>query len=256
MFSPVSCLRLSADGEYLATGCGLTVNIYDTKTWKKTWFSFNILVDGILDAHGDCCSVLAYETMDDEDAMGINCICFSPDGQLLATAARDNIIRVRSNFCTLCGYRCRCCFQIKPLNASRFLALQIWSIADRQIRNRFLGHTGETLSSIVFSPDGRPIVSATGVGAVRIWDMSDGSSKTIAGTCSSLGSISPDARLVAAYDCNSVRRFLIICRMSDEFPSHRSYVSGTLVRANCWKGCGDQQVAFSVWPSPLMDVGS
>ena len=138
----------------------------------------------------------------------------------------------------------------------KFLAFQIWSIADREIRNKFLAHTGETLSSIVFSQDGRPIVSASGVGGVRIWDMSDGSSNTIAGTRGSLGAISPDGRLVAAYDCNFVRRFLITCRMSDEFPSHRSYVSGTLVRANCWKSCGDKQVAFSAWPSPLMDVGS
>ena len=145
----------------------------------------------------------------------------------------------------------------KPNHSIRhdFLALQIWSIADRQIRNRFLGHTGETLSSIVLSPDGRPIVSASGVGRVRVWDMSDGSSKTIASPYALRGPISPDGRLVAGYELNGVRRFLVTCRMSDGFPSHRPYVSGTPVRTNCWKRCGDKKIEFFVWPSPLMDVG-
>ena len=38
--------------------------------------------------------------MDDTDDMKINSVCFSPDGKLLATVAKDNMIRVRSRFCT------------------------------------------------------------------------------------------------------------------------------------------------------------
>jgi WD40 repeat protein len=37
MYSVVCCVRFSADGKYLATGCNRTAQIYDTKTGQKTW---------------------------------------------------------------------------------------------------------------------------------------------------------------------------------------------------------------------------
>jgi len=36
--SVVCCVRFSADGKYLATGCNQTAQIYDTKTGAKTWY--------------------------------------------------------------------------------------------------------------------------------------------------------------------------------------------------------------------------
>ena len=36
--SVVCCVRFSADGKYLATGCIRTAQIYDTKTGQKTWY--------------------------------------------------------------------------------------------------------------------------------------------------------------------------------------------------------------------------
>jgi WD40 repeat protein len=36
----VCCVRFSADGKYLATGCNRTAQIYDTKTGQKTWCVF------------------------------------------------------------------------------------------------------------------------------------------------------------------------------------------------------------------------
>ena len=40
VFSVVACVRFSADGKYLATGCNKTAQIYDTGTGTKTWFDF------------------------------------------------------------------------------------------------------------------------------------------------------------------------------------------------------------------------
>lgn len=36
--SVVCCVRFSADGKFLATGCNRTAQIYDTKTGQKTWY--------------------------------------------------------------------------------------------------------------------------------------------------------------------------------------------------------------------------
>ena len=35
--SVMCCVRFSADGKYVATGCNRTAQIYDTKTSQKTW---------------------------------------------------------------------------------------------------------------------------------------------------------------------------------------------------------------------------
>ena len=37
LFSVVCCVRFSADGKFLATGCNRTAQIYDAKTGHKTW---------------------------------------------------------------------------------------------------------------------------------------------------------------------------------------------------------------------------
>ncbi|EAU89183.1 transcriptional repressor [Coprinopsis cinerea okayama7 len=73
--SVVCCVRFSADGKYLATGCNRTAQIYDTKTGAKTC----VLVDENAGKQGD---------------LYIRSVCFSPDGQYLATGAEDKQIRI------------------------------------------------------------------------------------------------------------------------------------------------------------------
>ncbi|OAX40179.1 WD40 repeat-like protein [Rhizopogon vinicolor AM-OR11-026] len=154
--SVVCCVRFSADGKYLATGCNRTTQIYDVKTGVKTC----VLVDESASRAGD---------------LYIRSVCFSPDGNFLATAAEDKQIR-------------------------------IWDIAKKRIRNAFDGHRQE-IYSLDFSSDGRLIVSGSGDATVRIWDMVDGSSKVLTnndvdpvnndGGITSVA-ISPNRRLVAA----------------------------------------------------------
>lgn len=36
-YSVVCCVRFSADGKFLATGCNRTAQIYDTKSGAKVW---------------------------------------------------------------------------------------------------------------------------------------------------------------------------------------------------------------------------
>ncbi|KAL0959565.1 hypothetical protein HGRIS_011275 [Hohenbuehelia grisea] len=73
--SIVCCVRFSADGKYLATGCNRTAQIFDTKTGMKTC----VLVD---------------EAAAKAEDLYIRSVCFSPDGKFLATGAEDTQIRI------------------------------------------------------------------------------------------------------------------------------------------------------------------
>lgn len=74
--SVVCCVRFSADGKYVATGCNRSAQIYDVVTGDKLC----ILQDENIDQNGD---------------LYIRSVCFSPDGKYLATGAEDKMIRVR-----------------------------------------------------------------------------------------------------------------------------------------------------------------
>lgn len=73
--SVVCCVRFSLDGKYVATGCNRSAQIYDVQTGEKVC----VLQDDGADGGGD---------------LYIRSVCFSPDGQYLATGAEDKLIRV------------------------------------------------------------------------------------------------------------------------------------------------------------------
>ena len=98
------------------------------------------------------------------------------------------------------------------LSKVQFLVFQIWDIARKRIRTKLQGHTQE-ICSLTFSPDGGLVVSGSGDRTVRVWGMTDGSSKTLAipdipddvdaGVTSV--AISSDGRLLAAGSLDTVR---------------------------------------------------
>lgn len=73
--SVVCCVRFSADGRYVATGCNRSAQIFDVKTGQKVQH----LQDDSVEREGD---------------LYIRSVCFSPDGRYLATGAEDKLIRV------------------------------------------------------------------------------------------------------------------------------------------------------------------
>ena len=122
--------------------------------------------------------------------------------------------------------------------------------------NRFQGHTSEVWS-VVFSPDGRSVVSGSDDGTTRIWDMMDGSSKILATPAPAAVAgvaISSDGRLVAAGSYDGVRDLSSFIGVYSECNSYRWYVFGTLAPVNCRRCCEDTEVACTAWRSPLMGV--
>ena len=73
--SVVCCVRFSQDGHYVATGCNRSAQIFDVKDGRQVSF----LQDESVDKDGD---------------LYIRSVCFSPDGNYLATGAEDKMIRV------------------------------------------------------------------------------------------------------------------------------------------------------------------
>jgi len=73
--SVVCCVRFSHDGRYVATGCNRSAQIFDVVT-------------------GNQVTKLQDESVDKDGDLYIRSVCFSPDGNYLATGAEDKQIRV------------------------------------------------------------------------------------------------------------------------------------------------------------------
>ena len=147
--SVVCCVRFSLDGRYVATGCNRSAQIFDVETGNPVAH----LQDGSLPEDGD---------------LYIRSVCFSPNGQYLATGAEDKVIRV-------------------------------WDIASRTIKHQFTGHE-QDIYSLDFARNGRIIASGSGDRSVRLWDLE--SNSQIANFSIEDGvttvAISPDNLFVAA----------------------------------------------------------
>ncbi|KAF8492122.1 chromatin associated protein, partial [Gautieria morchelliformis] len=167
--SVVCCVRFSADGKYLATGCNRSAQIYDTKTGAKTC----VLVDNAMAKLGD---------------LYIRSLCFSPDGKLLATAAEDKQIRIWD----IAKKRIRTVFkghkqEISSLDFSRDGRLIVSGSGDNTARmwdmetgrHRTLSITEPAdddagVTSVAISPDGRLVAAGSLDTLVRLWDVQSG----------------------------------------------------------------------------------
>ncbi|KAF2637810.1 WD40 repeat-like protein [Massarina eburnea CBS 473.64] len=147
--SVVCCVRFSLDGRFVATGCNRSAQIFDVETGNPVAH----LQDSSLPEDGD---------------LYIRSVCFSPNGQYLATGAEDKVIRV-------------------------------WDIASRTIKHQFTGHE-QDIYSLDFARNGRIIASGSGDRSVRLWDLETNQqvlNLSIEDGVTTVA-ISPDNRFVAA----------------------------------------------------------
>ncbi|CAK7564112.1 MAG: proteinral transcription repressor [Sporothrix epigloea] len=162
--SVVCCVRFSADGKYVATGCNRSAQIYDVQTGEKLC----VLQDDTVDVTGD---------------LYIRSVCFSPDGKYLATGAEDKLIRVwdipsRTIRNTFAGHE-QDIYSLDFARDGRTIAsgsgdrtVRLWDIENGQSILTLTIEDGVT--TVAISPDTKYVAAGSLDKSVRVWDIQHG----------------------------------------------------------------------------------
>jgi WD40 repeat protein len=133
---------------------------------------------------------------------------FSPDGQTLASARLDTVIKLwnrnGTEIRTLRGHKglvTSLAFNADGnilASGSRDETIKLWRLDGTEIRTR-IGHSA-TVNSVSFSPDGKTLASASKDKTIKLWRLDGTEIKTLTGHSSGVNSVSfsPDGKIIAS----------------------------------------------------------
>ncbi|KAF9442429.1 WD40 repeat-like protein [Macrolepiota fuliginosa MF-IS2] len=167
--SVVCCVRFSADGRYLATGCNRTTQIYDVRTGRKIC----VLVD---EAAGKASNLY------------IRSVCFTPDGKFLATGADDKRIRIwniaKKHIHKVFNGHHDIVYSLDCSTDGRFIVsgsgdktARIWDIvygASKVLTDHSSLGQDSSVTSVAMSPNDQYVAAGSLDAVVRIWDVRTG----------------------------------------------------------------------------------
>ncbi|KAJ8085534.1 hypothetical protein PM082_004352 [Marasmius tenuissimus] len=167
--SVVCCVRFSADGKYVATGCNRTAQVYDVNTGTKLC----LLVDETARRSGD---------------LYIRSVCFSPDGKYLATGAEDRRVRIwdikKGRIQIIFDGHTQGIYSVDFSSDGRLLVsgsgdktVRVWNMIDGSSSTFVDSSTlnvDDGVTSVRFSSDGRYVAAGYLEYCVRIWEVATG----------------------------------------------------------------------------------
>jgi glucose repression regulatory protein TUP1 len=167
--SVVCCVKFSADGKYLATGCNHTAQIYNVKTGKKVH------------------TYKEQQTLDSD--LYIRSVCFSPDIKYLATGAEDKSVKLwnietETVVHNLQGHE----KDIYSLDFTKDGRLVVSGSGDKTVKVWDVSHAAKCVytlgdndngatdgvTSVVVSPDGKLVAAGSLDRIIRLWDLETG----------------------------------------------------------------------------------
>lgn len=143
--SVVCCVRFSNDGQFLATGCNKTTQVYRVSDGSLVAKLSDDNAPSLQNSNGSGANGTNGKDGENNATstdLYIRSVCFSPDGKFLATGAEDRLIR-------------------------------IWDIQKQEIVMFLQGHD-QDVYSLDYFPSGDKLVSGSGDRTVRIWDLKTG----------------------------------------------------------------------------------
>ncbi|KAH0826662.1 WD40-repeat-containing domain protein [Lanmaoa asiatica] len=205
--SVVCCVRFSADGKFLATGCNRTAQIYDTKTASlltsppgkleicisavyASVLTVNTLATGAEDKQIRIWDIAKKRIRNvfDGHQQEIYSLDFSLDGRLIVSGSGDKTARIwdmvdgSSKVLTIndpdslnndAGVTSVAISPNGQLVAAGSLdtVVRIWDVATGSLIERLRGHR-DSVYSVAFTPDGKGLVSGSLDKTLKYWDVS------------------------------------------------------------------------------------